>query len=211
MKRYITDARLETMIQRQISARGINNEKLIEAFRRVPRNIFVPDNYKTEAFSDRPLPIGYGQTISQPYIVAFMTQLCDLKGNEKVLEIGSGCGYQSAILAVLAGEVHSLEIVEELHHYAKKNIQKLHIKNIKFYHKNGYLGLPEESPFDIIILTAAPPKLPEVLVDQISDNGKIIGPIGSGWQNIKIYEKQNKDIVSRDVLPVRFVPMVNDI
>ena len=164
-----------------------------------------------QAYSDHPLPIGNGQTISQPYIVAFMSELLDLRKSHKVLEIGTGCGYQAAVLSVLAGEVYSIEIVEELGVQARERLRTLGYDNVEVKIGNGYAGWPEQAPFDRIILTAAPNELPRTLIDQLKNGGKLVAPVGPvyGNQELVVVTKDAQGKVRREsVLPVRFVPMV---
>ncbi|MBW2359244.1 MAG: protein-L-isoaspartate(D-aspartate) O-methyltransferase, partial [Deltaproteobacteria bacterium] len=160
----------EHMVKQQIMARGVEEPRVLEAMRKVPRHLFVPEKYRAFSYRDHPLPIGQGQTISQPYIVAFMTEALDLKPDEKVLEIGTGSGYQAAILAELVKEVYTIEIVEKLGKRAHKNI---HVKI-----GDGYKGWPEKAPFDAVIVTCAPERIPEALVQQLNDGGRMIIPVG---------------------------------
>lgn len=198
----------ELMITKQIVARGIKDKRVINAMRKVKRHLFVPDKYKNLAYSDHPLPIGEEQTISQPYIIALMTELLELKGSEKVLEIGTGSGYQTAILAELASEVYTIEILEPLAARAKKNLSDSGYKNIRVKTGDGYFGWPERAPFDAIIVTCAPEKIPEPLIEQLADNAKLVIPIGKLWQELKLVKKVNNKTVTTDIIPVRFVPML---
>jgi len=180
--------------------------------RKVPRHEFVPEDARGSAYLDHPLPIGYGQTISQPYVVAFMTEQLDLRPTHKVLEIGTGSGYQAAVLAELAGELFTIEIVEPLGRRAAETLATLGYDNIHVRIGNGYLGWPEEVPFDRIILTAAPEKLPETLVEQLAPGGRLVAPVGPvyGSQEIIVLDKgRDGKVRRRSVLPVQFVPMVD--
>src|SRR5512139_2525652 len=168
----------EKMVETQIKARGVKDPRVLSAMLKVERHRFVPRDLQTSAYSDQPLPIGEGQTISQPYIVALMTELLELKGEEKVLEVGTGSGYQAAILAELAEEVYTIEIVESLATSARKTLLELGFKNIKVKAGDGYLGWPEVSPFDVIIVTAAPDHVPQPLIDQLKDGGRLVIPVG---------------------------------
>ncbi len=198
----------ELMIAKQIEARGIKDKQVLEAMRKVKRHLFVPKEYIDSAYGDHPLPIGEEQTISQPYIIALMTELLELKGNEKVLEIGTGSGYQAAILAELAAEVYTIEILEPLAMRAKKLLSDLGYKNIWAITGDGYLGYPEQAPFNAIIVTCAPDKIPEPLLEQLADNGRMVIPVGKLWQELKLIKKINTRIVTTDIISVRFVPML---
>jgi len=166
------------MVEEQIIQRGIRDPRVLKAFREVPRHIFVPDNDTDWAYIDAPIPIGSGQTISQPYIVAVMTEALELHGQEKVLEIGTGSGYQAAILSHLARRVCSIERIEGLARRAKETLEELGITNVKVVHGNGSIGLPEEAPFDAIIVTAAAPDIPKPLIEQLADGGRLVLPVG---------------------------------
>lgn len=207
-KRIDFKALRERMVEEQIEARGIKDPKVLEVLRNVERHKFVPSGIRHLAYQDSPLPIGSGQTISQPYIVALMTEVLELKGNEKVLEIGTGSGYQAAILAELASEVYTIEILPELASSAEKLLQELGYKNISVKCGNGYLGWPEFAPFDAIIVTAAPPRIPEALVKQLAEGGRMIIPVGTVSQNLQLLIKTEGKIIKKDILPVRFVPMI---
>jgi protein-L-isoaspartate(D-aspartate) O-methyltransferase len=198
------------MVRRQIEGRGVKDPEVLEAMRQVPRHEFVPDTSRAEAYDDHPLPIGEGQTISQPYIVALMSELLKLETDHKVLEIGTGSGYQAAVLSLLAGEVYSIEIVETLADEARARLQELGYKvNLKV--DNGYLGWPEQAPFDRIILTAAPPEMPQALVEQLKPGGRLVAPVGpvGGEQELVVLEKNTDgNVTSMSIIGVRFVPMV---
>ena len=198
----------EWMVETQIKARGVKDPRVLSAMLKVERHFFVPKELQSSAYADQPLPIGEGQTISQPYIVAFMTELLDLKGTERVLEIGTGSGYQAAILAELAREVYTIEIVEPLGISAQQRLQSLGYRNIRVKVGDGYMGWPEVAPFDAIIVTCAPEQVPQPLVEQLKDGGRMIIPIGPGWdQNLVLLRKQGEKLEQHAVLPVRFVPM----
>lgn len=200
----------DIMVKRQIESRGVRNERVLKAMRDVERHKFVPNQHITSAYEDHPLPIGYGQTISQPYIVALMTELCELNGTEKVLEIGTGSGYQAAILSLLSKEVYSIEIVAPLGKMAAKRLKDLGYHNVQVRIGDGYQGWPEKSPFDVIILTAAPPKIPEKLFEQLKEGGVMVAPVGDFHQELITIEKVNGRMVKRVITYVRFVPMVHD-
>ncbi|MEA3368822.1 MAG: protein-L-isoaspartate(D-aspartate) O-methyltransferase [Candidatus Ratteibacteria bacterium] len=199
--------RREEMVSSQIEARGIKNRALLKAMRRVKRHLFVPPQYRHLAYMDKPLPIGESQTISQPYIVALMTDLLRLKGDERVLEIGTGSGYQAAILAELTKEVYSIEIVEPLAKRAEKLLKELGYENIKVKCGDGYLGWEEYAPFEAIIITCAPPDIPQPLIEQLAEGGRMVVPLGVHWQELKLVEKLNGRIKTKSIIPVRFVPM----
>jgi len=201
------------MVTRQLQGRDIRSPRVLQAMRKVPRHVFVPEAIQGEAYGDHPLPIGYGQTISQPYIVAFMTQQLDLTPSHKVLEIGTGSGYQAAVLAELAGEVFTIEIVPELGRQAEKVLAAQGYENVRVRVGDGYLGWPEEAPFDRIILTAAPEKLPQALVDQLMPGGRLVAPVGARYttqQMIVLDKDRDGKTKQRSVLPVLFVPMVGE-
>ncbi len=197
------------MVMTQIEARGVTDERVLAAMRRVERHKFVPGQQVASAYEDHPLPIGHGQTISQPYIVALMTELCDLDGGEKVLEIGTGSGYQAAVLSLLSKSVYSIEIVEPLGKSARRSLAELGYRNVEVRIGDGYAGWPEEAPFDVIILTAAPPKIPGALIDQLIDGGILVAPEGEYAQELVVITKQGGTISRRTVTYVRFVPMIH--
>jgi len=198
------------MVEEQLKTRRIKSNIVLDAMLNVPRHLFVPENLLDNAYDDSPLPIGLGQTISQPYIVAFMTEQLEPAPGLKVLEIGTGSAYQAAILAYLGCEVYTIEFLEELASRAKNTLTALNLDNAKVICGNGYLGLPDYAPFDAIIVTAAPPFIPEKLVEQLKDGGKMIIPVGEvhAVQFLKLIIKKDKKIIAQDLLPVRFVPMV---
>ncbi|MDI6640953.1 MAG: protein-L-isoaspartate(D-aspartate) O-methyltransferase [Elusimicrobiota bacterium] len=195
------------MVEKQMKARGIKDKLLLKALLKVERHKFVPENVRKLAYEDYPLPIGEGQTISQPYIVAFMTEQLSLRGSEKVLEIGTGSGYQAAILAELCREVYSIEIIPELALKAEKLLKEIGYKNIKIKIGDGYLGWEEHSPFDAIIVTCAPEHIPQPLIDQLAEGGRMIIPVGKYFQELVLIKKLKGKIIKKRVLPVRFVPM----
>ncbi len=198
----------DIMIRQQIESRGITHKPTIEALRKVQRHMLVPDNQKQNAYRDSPLPIGYGQTISQPYIVAYMTEAIQPKKGQKVLEIGTGSGYQAAVLAEIVDEVYTIEIVEPLGNRAKRDLEDLGYKNIHVKIGDGYNGWEEHAPFDAIIVTAAAEYIPPPLIAQLKDGGKMIIPVGSQFmtQQLVLVEKTDGKVRSRNVMPVRFVP-----
>ena len=208
-----TDAARRTrMVETQIVARGVRDPRVLEAMRDVPRHLFVDASQRTDAYEDHPLPIAGHQTISQPYIVALMTELLDLQPGETVLEIGTGSGYQSAVLARLARQVYSIEIVPELASEAGERLQRLGYTNVTVREGDGYRGWPEHAPFDGIIVTAAPERIPEPLLDQLAPNGRMVIPVGGFFQELKVFRKDaNGKVTEKDVLPVRFVPMTGEI
>lgn len=198
------------MVETQIKARGIKDPRVIQAMLKVKRHLFVPPNYRSQAYADHPLPIGEGQTISQPYIVALMTELLALKGRERVLEIGTGSGYQAAILAELAKEVYTIEIIEPLARRSEVLLKELIYNNIKVRFGDGFLGWPESAPFDGIIVTCAPEKIPEPLLEQLAEDGRLVIPVGTYLQELKLVRKIKGRITVVDIVPVRFVPMLRE-
>ncbi|MBU2551477.1 MAG: protein-L-isoaspartate(D-aspartate) O-methyltransferase [Proteobacteria bacterium] len=206
-------ARRLAMVERQIEDRGVSDPKVLAAMRKVPRHLFVSREAVSEAYEDRPLPIGYGQTISQPYIVAFMTEALKLTGGEKVLEIGTGSGYQAAVLAETAGRVHSIEIIPELHRSARKRLAGLGYGAIQLKETDGYYGWPDQGPFDAIIVTCAAGHIPPPLVEQLGPGGRIIIPVGQPWmvQSLVLADKDASGRVrTRSLMQVRFVPLVRE-
>jgi len=204
------EAARNRMVEEQIRARGVRSPEVLRAMRGVPRHLFVPKELWDHAYEDYPLPIGHGQTISQPYIVAFMTEKLDVHKDHKVLEIGTGSGYQAAILAQLARHVYTIEIVPELAEQARKRLAKY--PNVTVRQGDGYKGWPEEAPFDRIMLTAAPPEVPQTLIDQLKPGGKLVAPVGDtlwGQELVLIEKLPDGKIRRKSLLPVRFVPMVH--
>jgi len=204
-------AQRQRMVEQQLKTRGIKDERVLAAMAKVPREEFVPVDARPSAYEDGPLPIGYDQTISQPYVVAFMTeQLCPKRG-DRVLEIGSGSGYQAAILGELVAEVYTIEIVEPLAKSAEATLQRLGYNNVHIKVGDGYKGWPEEAPFDAIIVTCAPEKVPQPLVDQLKDGGRMVIPVGERFaQQLYLLEKKNGQLKESVTLPVRFVPMLRE-
>ena len=201
----------ENMVERQIAARGISDPATLEAMRKVPRHEFLPMRLRDEAYMDYPLPIGHGQTISQPFIVAFMTEAIRPQPGEKILEIGAGSGYQAAILAQMGADVYTIEIVEPLAEMARQTLERLGFKNARVMHGDGFRGWPEHAPFDAIIVTCAPDKIPPDLVAQLKDGGRMIIPVGGGMnQELVLLRKKGDKVEKQSVLPVRFVPMTGE-
>ena len=200
----------DRMVEEQLKTRNIHSEAVLDAMRNVPRHLFILEEQQSLAYNDSPLPIGLEQTISQPYIVAFMTEQLELVPGMKILEIGTGSGYQAAILAFLGAEVYTIELLEELADRAKKTLAALNFSNVKVKCGSGYTGWLEEAPFDAIIVTAAPDAIPAKLVEQLKDGGSMIIPVGkaNSVQSLKRIIKKDKSIIETDLLPVRFVPMV---
>lgn len=203
-------ARLE-MVEQQIKNRGINDERVLAAFREIPRHTFVKKTHQLEAYEDHPLPIGFGQTISQPYIVALMTARLDLVGWEKVLEIGTGSGYQAAILARLSQEIHSIERIPELAQQAEGNLRAAGINHVEVHVGDGTLGWPQNAPYDAILITAGTPAMPVGLMGQLGEGGRLIAPVGSRWrQMLELWVKHDEKIKKEEVLPVVFVPLIGE-
>lgn len=206
------DARLAQaraqMVRKQIEERGVRDPRVLEAMKQVERHLFIPAELAEFAYSDRPVPIGEGQTISQPYMVAFMTELLAIKPEHRVLEIGTGSGYQTAVLASLAAKVYSIEIIPSLLERSDQLLKKLEIHNIITRTGDGFLGWPEEAPFDRIIVTASPPEVPKPLLEQLAVGGRMVIPVGEGnEQALRLIQKTKSGIEQKEVLPVRFVPM----
>ncbi|MEW6620121.1 MAG: protein-L-isoaspartate(D-aspartate) O-methyltransferase [bacterium] len=201
----------EQMIQEQIIARGVSDQLVLKAMLKVERHKFVPDEVKEMAYIDSPLPIGEDQTISQPYIVALMTELLGLKGDEKVLEIGTGSGYQAAILAEIVKEVYTIEILKPLADTARQKLQKLGYKNIKVKCGDGYKGWEEYAPYDGIIVTCAPDHIPQPLTEQLKIGGRMVIPVGESYQVLLLLTKiSNTQFSRKPIIPVRFVPMTGE-
>ena len=197
----------DRMVHSQLQGRDIVDAQVLEAMNKVPRHLFLPKDLREFAYNDGALPIKHGQTISQPYIVAFMTQLLELKGTERVLEIGTGSGYQAAVLAEIVPEVYTMEIVPELSRDAEAILKAIGYRNIKFRIGDGYDGWPDYAPFDRIIVTAAPEEIPQPLIRQLKDGGRLVCPVGSINQDLVVLKKDDAGITRRSTIPVRFVPM----
>jgi protein-L-isoaspartate(D-aspartate) O-methyltransferase len=198
------------MVENQLISRGIQDSRLIQAMLKIPRHMFVPEDLRESAYGDNPIPIGMDQTISQPYIVALMTELLRLKEKEKVLEVGTGSGYQTAILAEMGCEVYTVEILEPLLQKARKALESLGYDNIRYRTGDGYKGWEEFSPFDAIIVTAAPDHIPQPLIDQLKINGRMIIPVGDLYQELVLIKKKEKGVDMKTITPVRFVPMTGE-
>jgi len=208
MKKNFNQER-KKMVESQIKNRGVKDARVLEAMKKVPRHMFVSREMIPYAYSDEPLPIGRGQTISQPYIVAYMTETLQLTGKERVLEVGTGSGYQAAILAEIAKEVYTIDILEELSLKAQRILSQLGYKNIYFKIGDGTLGWPEYAPYDGIIVTAAPSKVPEALQKQLGISGRMIIPVGSTFQELVLITRGKKKFKKKKLLPVRFVPLIS--
>jgi protein-L-isoaspartate(D-aspartate) O-methyltransferase len=198
----------ERMVTEQIISRGVTDQSTLQAMRKVPRHLFIPKEYESEAYDDNPLPIGYGQTISQPYIVAYMTEVAEPDPSKTALEVGTGSGYQAAVLAETVKSVHSIEIVPELAMESAERLKKLGYKNITVKYGDGYNGWKEFSPFDIIIVTAAAEQIPQPLIDQLAENGRLVIPVGAplAVQELILLIKKDGKIEKRRMTFVRFVP-----
>ncbi len=201
----------EEMIKRQIVARGVKDSLVIKAMETVPRHLFVPEREREKAYRDEPRSIGEGQTISQPYIVAFMTEELGVKPGDKVLEVGTGSGYQAAVLSQIVDSVYTIEIIEELANTAQNTLKELGYDNVVVKVGDGYAGWPEAAPFDAIIVTAAPPTIPPPLLEQLKPGGRMILPVGEYVQELTVVDKSESGINMKSVLPVRFVPMTGKI
>jgi protein-L-isoaspartate(D-aspartate) O-methyltransferase len=195
------------MVDEQLRRRGIDDPRVLAAMAEVPRHEFVPAGNRDEAYADRPLPIGWAQTISQPYIVAVMAQLAELGPGSRVLEIGTGSGYHAAVMSRLAAEVYTVEIVPPLGESARATLARLGFDNVHVKVGDGYQGWPEEAPFDAVVLTAAPPEIPRPLLDQLAVGGRLVAPVGEVDQDLRVVTRTETGFESRDVLAVRFVPM----
>ena len=198
------------MVAEQIAARGVSDPRVLAAMRRVPRHEFVPAELRAHAYEDHPLPIGEGQTISQPYIVALMTELASVRSGSKVLEIGTGSGYQAAVLAELAGEVYSIGIVESLADSAAERLRRLGYRSVHVRKGDGYRGWPEQAPFTAVIVTAAPPEIPLALKQQLAQGGRLVIPVGDSFQDLLVVTRTADGFATRSVAPVRFVPMTGE-
>ncbi|MCG9973145.1 protein-L-isoaspartate(D-aspartate) O-methyltransferase [Christiangramia crocea] len=199
---------IEEMIENQLKARGIKDPRVLDAMRKVDRSLFIPDDVKPHTYDDGPLPIGGGQTISQPYIVAYMAKTLKITSENNILEIGTGCGYNAAVLAQLAKQVYSIEIIEWLVETAKKNLKKAGVENVSIKQGDGYKGWPEKAPFDAIMLTAAPPFIPFPLKQQLKVGGRLLAPVGMSNQRLILIERTGeKEFRQEDLILVSFVPM----
>jgi protein-L-isoaspartate(D-aspartate) O-methyltransferase len=200
------------MVREQIEGRGIKHRPTLEAMRKVERHLFVPVEYQRYAYEDTALPIGYGQTISQPYIVATMTELLEPKANDKVLEVGTGSGYQAAVLAEIVDTVYTIEIVKELGERTKKLLRKLGYRNVEVIVGDGYKGLKAKAPFDAIVVTAAANEIPPALIQQLKEGGKMVIPVGppAEVQTLTLVEKRGGKVFTKEVFPVRFVPFTRE-
>ena len=199
------------MVETQIVARGVRDPGVLAAMRKVPRHEFVPDQLRQAAYDDRPLPIGEDQTISQPYIVALMTEVLELSLGDKVLEIGTGSGYQAAVLAEIAGQVYTIEIVEVLGRRAEDTLKRLGYDQVKVRIGDGYLGWEEHAPYDAIIVTCAPDHIPQPLVDQLAEGGRMVIPVGRQFsQELVLMEKVAGETHQQSIIPVLFVPMTGE-
>jgi len=204
------EAARNRMVDDQLRARGIRDARVLDAMRRVPRHLFIPEPHRAWAYDDRPVPIGRGQTISQPYVVAFMTEALEIAPHHRVLEVGTGSGYQAAILAELAREVYTIEIVPELANRARRTLSALGYRNVHVRVGNGYLGWPEQAPYDRIVVTAAPQKVPPALLGQLRIGGLMAIPVGSGIQQLRVLRRTATGTETLHELPVRFVPMTGE-
>jgi len=214
IKRNLEDSfrkQRDDMVTFQIENRGISDASILAAFRKIPRHLFMPEDQWESAYADYPLPIGEGQTISQPYIVAFMSNALGLKKSEKVLEIGTGSGYQAAILACLTKKVFSVERISSLAEQARQRLDNLKIKNVSVVIGDGTLGLPNEAPFDAILVTAAAPAAPQTLQNQLAEGGRMILPVGNRFQQtLQLWRRENNQLSCQDILPVVFVPLLGE-
>lgn len=205
------EVRRKRMVDGQIAARDVRDARVLAAMERVPRHLFVPPEMRAQAYEDYPLPIGDEQTISQPYIVALMTSLLELRGGERVLEIGTGSGYQAAVLAEIAGEVYTIEILASLAERSRATLAELGYRNIQVRHGDGWAGWPELAPFDGIVVTAASPRVPQPLLEQLKVGGKLVVPVGRFFQDLLVYTRTAEGYEKRNVIPVRFVPLTGEV
>lgn len=204
------DREIRNLIEYQLKSRGINDPRILDAFRSVKRHLFVNDSSAGKAYSDSPLPIGCGQTISQPYMVAKITEVADLQVNDKVLEIGAGSGYQAAIASRLCSYVYALEIIPELAEFARENLKKSGIKNVSIINASGYEGYPQAAPYDKIIVSAAATKIPEVLYDQLKTEGSLTAPVGEYPQTLYRITKTKEGLIEKKIMQCVFVPLVRN-
>jgi len=205
------EARRRQMVATQIAARDVRDARVLAAMERVPRHLFVPPELRAQAYDDYPLPIGDEQTISQPYIVALMTSLLELRGGERVLEIGTGSGYQAAVLAEIAGEVYTIEILGSLAERSRATLAELGYRNVEVRHGDGWAGWPEKAPFDGILVTAASPRVPQPLLEQLKVGGRLVVPVGRFFQDLLVYTRTAEGYEKRNVIPVRFVPLTGEV
>jgi len=199
------------MVTHQIEARGVADERVLAAMRKVPRHEFVPPSRRESAYEDRPLPIGSSQTISQPYVVAVMTELAKVDAKSRVLEVGTGSGYQAAVLAELVAEVYTIEIIESLATGAARTLEHLGYGSVRVRHGDGYRGWPEAAPFDAILVTAAAPIVPPALLEQLVVGGRLVIPVGDGIQQLEVHTRTSTGSRVERVFPVRFVPMTGEV
>ena len=204
-----TRTQREAMVAEQIAAQGVHDVTVLEAMRAVPRHLFMPERERRHAYADRPVPIGYGQTISQPYIVAYMTEMARVGADSRVLEIGAGSGYQAAVLAQIVAQVYTIEIVPELAQWAESRLSHAGYKNVTVKNGDGYYGWSEHGPFDAIVVTAAAPHIPPPLIEQLKDGGRMVIPVGTPYmtQMLVLVTKQGGEVRTENLLPVRFVPL----
>lgn len=200
----------ENMVATQVEKRGVKDQRVLDALLTVPRHEFVPSEYRGSAYGDHPLPIGYGQTISQPYIVGLMTELAEIDTTDIILEIGTGSGYQAAVLSQLAGQVYSIEIIDTLAGKATATLERLGYNNVTVRSGDGFRGWPEHAPFDVILVTCAPAEVPRPLIEQLADGGRLVIPVGEQSQELKLYVKSDSSLTEKSVIPVRFVPMTGE-
>jgi protein-L-isoaspartate(D-aspartate) O-methyltransferase len=201
----------EEMVATQIAARGVRDENVLKAMRTVPRHLFVPEDVRAGAYDDHPLPIGEGQTISQPYIVGLMSELLQVSPGDRVLEIGTGSGYQAAVLASMGCEVYSIEILASLATEAQRRLERLGFAGVHVRAGDGFGGWSEAAPFAGIVVTAAPERVPEPLLEQLEVGGRLVIPVGAFYQQLKVFTRTDQGVDERDVIPVRFVPMTGQV
>lgn len=199
------------MVDTQIARRDITDDGVLRGMRTVPRHLFVPKEFRSQSYRDGPLPIGHDQTISQPYIVAIMTELLQIDSTSKVLEIGTGSGYQAAVLAEISDSVYTIEIISALAYHADSLLDSLGYTSVHVRAGDGYVGWPEAAPFDAVIVTAAAPKIPQPLVDQLKIGGRMVIPVGNFSQELMLILRDEDGIIKKSVIPVRFVPMTGEI